>query len=61
MRGPHLIYILLVFGGAQAATTKDTKVDLPSFLGSLTGLRNKLMNLLGNFNPSSDRADLEGD
>ena len=48
-----VIQLLLILGGAQTATMVNKgQVDLPSFLQTITNLRNKLLNLLGNSDPS---------
>ena len=48
-----VIQFLLILGGAQAATmVNKEQVDLPSFLQTITNLRTKLLNLLGNSDPS---------
>ena len=48
-----VIQFLLILGGAQAATmVNKEQVDLPSFLQTVTNLRTKLLNLLGNSDPS---------
>ena len=48
-----VIQLLLILGGAQAATmVNKEQVDLPSFLQTITNLRTKLLNLLGNSDPS---------
>ena len=50
-----VIQFLLILGGAQAATmVNKEQVDLPSFLQTITNLRTKLLNLLGNSDPSID-------
>ena len=50
-----VIKLLLILGGAQAATmVNKEQVDLPSFLQTITNLRTKLLNLLGNSDPSDD-------
>ena len=48
-----VIQLLLILGGAQAATmVNKEQVDLPSFLQTITNLRTKLLNLLGNSDSS---------
>ena len=48
-----VIQLFLILGGAQAATmVNKEQVDLPSFLQTITNLRTKLLNLLGNSDSS---------